>query len=29
MDLQEGNLYQPNLYEKWLKDLEADYAPLN
>lgn len=28
-DLQEGNLYQPNLYEKWFKDLEADYAPLN
>lgn len=27
-DLQEGNLYQPSLYEKWFSDLEKDYKPL-
>lgn len=27
-DLQEGQLYQPALYEKWFKDLEKDYKVL-
>lgn len=27
-ELQEGNLYQPSLYEKWFKDLKKDYKSL-